>query len=209
MDAYKEFITLGYAELDTLGELDYLPYAAVDVTRVCFSELDYDPWDLLRAIRAEMTNTPLALTLAGQCLVSDRILSDDIVEAFVIKAVENGISEFRIYDPLNDPRNLQTAITAAKRCGAKVYAGMVYSKNSAYSPAFFAGYAAQLSALGADGIWLFSMSAIIPTRTACLPPSNSAPRKESRMSVARQEPVTLAPMQSTFASLCCLVIFAE
>lgn len=158
MDAYKEFITLGYAELDTLGELDYLPYAAVDVTRVCFSELDYDPWDLLRAIRAEMTNTPLALTLAGQCLVSDRILSDDIVEAFVSKAVENGISEFRIYDPLNDPRNLQTAITAAKRCGTKVYAGMVYSKKSAYSPAFFAGYAAQLSALGADGIWLFSMS---------------------------------------------------
>lgn len=158
MDAYKEFITLGYAELDTLGELNYLPYAVVDVTRVCFSELDYDPWDLLRAIRAEMTHTPLALTLAGQCLVSDRMLSDDIVEAFVSKAIGNGISEFRIYDPLNDPRNLQTAITAAKRCGAKVYAGMVYSKNSVYSPAFFAGYAAQLSALGADGIWLFSMS---------------------------------------------------
>ncbi len=158
MDAYKEYITLGYAELDMLGELNYLPYAAVDVTRVCFSELDFDPWDLLRAIRAEMTHTPLALTLAGQCLTSDRVMPDDVVEAFVTKAVENGISEFRIYDPLNDPRNLQTAITTAKRCGAKVYAGMVYSKISAYSPAFFAGYAAQLSALGTDGIWLFSMS---------------------------------------------------
>ncbi len=158
MDAFNEYTTLGYAELDTLGQLDCYHYVAIDVTRVCFSELDYDPWDLLRAIRAETANTPLSLTIAGQCLVSDRILSDDIVEAFVTRAVENGISEFRIYDPLNDPRNLQTAITAAKRCGVKVYAGMVYSKNPAYSPSFFAGYAAQLSALGADGIWLFSMS---------------------------------------------------
>ena len=158
MDEFKEYITLGYAELDTLGELNHLPYTAVDVTRVCFSELDFDPWELIRAIRAEMTLTPLALTLAGQCLVTDRVLPDDVVDLFVTQAVENGISEFRIYDPLNDPRNLQAAISAAKRNGAKVYAGMVYSKNPAYSPAFFAGYAAQLAALGADGIWLFSMS---------------------------------------------------
>ena len=158
MDEFKEYVTLGYAELDTLGELDHLPYRAVDVTRVCFSELDYDPWELLRAVRAEMTHAPLALTLAGQCLVADSVLADDVVDLFVTKAVENGISEFRIYDPLNDPRNLQVAITAAKRNGAKVYAGMVYAKNPAYSPAFFAGYAAQLAALGADGIWLFSMS---------------------------------------------------
>jgi pyruvate/oxaloacetate carboxyltransferase len=158
MDEYKEYISLGFSELDTLGQLDYMPYVAVDVTRVCFSELDYDPWELLRAIRSEMTHTPLALTLAGQCLVTDRILPDDVVDAFITRAVENGISEFRIYDPLNDPRNLQTAIAAAKRCGAKVSAGMVYAKNPAYSQAFFAAYAAQLSALGADGIWLFSMS---------------------------------------------------
>ena len=46
MDANKEYITLGYAELDTLGKLNYAPYAAVDVTRACFSELDYDPWEL-------------------------------------------------------------------------------------------------------------------------------------------------------------------
>ncbi len=158
MDEFKEYVSLGYAEFDKLGQPDYYPYVAVDLTRVCFSELDYDPWDLLRAVRAEMTHTPLALTLAGQCLISDRILSDDIVDAFVTRAVENGISEFRIYDPLNDPRNLQTAINAAKRSGARVYVGMVYAKNPAYSPAFFAGYAAQLAALGADGIWLFSMS---------------------------------------------------
>ena len=158
MDANKEYITLGYAELDTLGKLNYAPYAAVDVTRACFSELDYDPWELLRAVRAEMTNAPLALTLAGQCLVTDRVMPDDVVDMFVAKAIENGVSELRIYDPLNDPRNLQTAVAAAKRCGAKVYAGMVYSKNPAYSPAFFAGYASQLAALGADGIWLFSMS---------------------------------------------------
>ena len=158
MEEFREYITLGYAELDTLEALDYMPQVAIDITRVCFSKLDFDPWELIRAIRAQITHTPLALTLAGQCLVADRILPDDVVEAFVTQAVENGISEFRIYDPLNDPRNLQTAITAAKKSGAKVYAGMVYAKNSAYSPAFFAGYAAQLASLGADGIWLFSMS---------------------------------------------------
>ena len=158
MDEYIEYITLGYAELDRLGEVDCRPYAAVDVTRVCFSELDYDPWELIRAIRAQVTQAPLALTLAGQCLTGDRVQPDDVVEAFVAKSVENGISEFRIYDPLNDPRNLQTAISAAKKFGARVYAGMVYAKNSAYSPAFFAGYAAQLDALGADGVWLFSLS---------------------------------------------------
>ena len=158
MDEYIEYITLGYAELDRLGEVDCRPYAAVDVTRVCFSELDFDPWELIRAIRAQISGKPLVLTLSGQCLVADRAFADDVVEAFVTQAVENGIVEFRAYDPLNDPRNLQTAITAAKKNGAKVYAGMVYAKNPAYSPAFFAGYAAQLSALGADGIWLFSMS---------------------------------------------------
>ena len=158
MDAYKEYVTLGYAELDTLGELDMLPYVAVDVTRICFSALDYDPWELLRAVRAEMPHTPLALTLAGQCLTSDRVMADDVVESFVTRAVENGISEFRIYDPLNDPRNLQTAVSAAKKSGARVHAGMVFTKNPAYSPAFFAGYAAQLAALGADTVWLLSMS---------------------------------------------------
>ena len=158
MDAYKEYVTLGYAELDTLGEVDELPCAVLDITRVCFSELDYDPWELIRAIRAQISEKSLALTLAGQCLVTDRVLPDDVVEEFVAKVVENGISEFRIYDPLNDPRNLQTAINAAKKNGAKIYAGMVYSKNPAYSPAFFAGYAAQLAALGADGLWLLSLS---------------------------------------------------
>lgn len=158
MEEFREYITLGYTELDRLGEVDCRPYAAVDITCVCFSELDYDPWELIRAIRAQLTQAPLALTLAGQCLTGDRVQPDDVVEAFVAKSVENGISEFRIYDPLNDPRNLQTAISAAKKFGARVYAGMVYAKNSAYSPAFFAGYAAQLDALGADGVWLFSLS---------------------------------------------------
>ena len=125
MQEFKEYITLGYAELDTLDDIDRLPYASLDITQVCFSELDYDPWELIRAIRAQISEKPLALTLAGQCLVTDRVHPDDVVEAFVAKSVENGISEFRIYDPLNDPRNLQTAIKAAKRFGAKVYAGMV------------------------------------------------------------------------------------
>ena len=120
MEEFREYITLGYAELDRLGEVVRRPYAAVDVTRVCFSELDYDPWELIRAIRAQVTQAPLALTLAGQCLTGDRVQPDDVVEAFVAKSVENGISEFRIYDPLNDPRNLQTAISAAKKFGARV-----------------------------------------------------------------------------------------
>lgn len=158
MDSNKDYITLGYAELDALGELDLARHTAIDVNRVCFSELDYDPWDLLRAIKAEMADTPLALTIAGQCLISDRVMADDVVDLFVTEAFDNGIEVFRIFDPLNDPRNLQTAVSAAKRCGAKVYAGMVYAKNPAYSDAFFAGYAAQLAALGADAVWLFSMS---------------------------------------------------
>ncbi len=81
----------------------------------CMRFLDEDPWDRLRIIRKQMPNTKLQMLFRGQNMLGYRHYADDVVEYFVQKSVANGIDILRIFDALNDPRNLETAIQAAKR----------------------------------------------------------------------------------------------
>ena len=137
-------------EADELLEAD--GYRAIDVTDFCFGDLESDPWESLRTIRKLLPNARLALTLAGQCLVGHRHYSDEIVDAFIAAAVDSGIDTVRAYDALNDARNLESVTKAAKKYGASLVLGMVYSESPVHSVPYFAGYAAQLATMGADAL---------------------------------------------------------
>ena len=84
----------------------------------CIRFLDEDPWDRLRKLRAAMPNTKLQMLLRGQNLLGYRHYSDDVVDYFVKKSIDNGIDNIRIFDALNDLRNVETAVKATKAYGA-------------------------------------------------------------------------------------------
>ncbi len=154
MDKAKRILTL--TDVEELRDAD--GYYAINVTEFCFGDLDSDPWEALRAIRKLLPNSHLSLTLAGQCLVGHRHFSDEIVDAFVAAAVDNGIDTVMAYDPLNDARNLESVAKAAKKYGAALVLGMVYSESPVHSVPYFAGYAAQLAAMGADQLCIYAMN---------------------------------------------------
>lgn len=158
MDKNKQIRSLTPSDLSELEVIGGEGYYAVDVSRICFSELLCDPWEQLRRIKNSLRGTRLMLCLQGQSLLGDRIFADDTVDRFVERAVEKGIAVLRIYDALNDPRNLESPLKAAKRYGAHAEAAMVYTESPVHSVSYFAGYAAQLASMGADSLCICKMS---------------------------------------------------
>ncbi len=148
---------------EELSELDRAGYCAIDAwndktARDCLFSLDIDPWDHLTFLRANLKKTKLRVTLRGQALLGKDHFSDEIVEAFTAALAERHVDILRIYDALNDPRNLETPLKSAKKYGVNAEAAMIYAESPVYSPAFFAGYAAQLAAMGADSIAICSLT---------------------------------------------------
>ncbi len=154
MDKSKRVLMLPH----DFDEKDIRGYRAIDVTEYCFGELDSDPWETMRILRRLMPGEKLRLTFAGQALLGSRHYSDDTVDAFVAAAVENGIDTFRVYDALNDSRNLTAPFAAVKKYGAKLEAAAVYAENSVHSIPFFAGYAALLASMGADTVSVIGLN---------------------------------------------------
>ncbi|MBP7331605.1 MAG: pyruvate carboxylase subunit B, partial [Firmicutes bacterium] len=114
--------------------------------------LNEDPWERLRQLKKMIRSTPLQMMIRGQSLVGYQQYPDDVVEAYIAKSVENGISIIRIYDALNDIRNLETAIHAAKKAGAHVQAAMVYTVSPIHTNRHYTDLARQLAEMGADSI---------------------------------------------------------
>ncbi len=142
-------------DADRISELDRAGYHAVDAWNQktvfeCLFSLNIDPWDYLGYLRRSFVKTKLRVTLCGQALLGGSHFSDEITEAFIAALSERNVDVIRVYDALNDPRNLETCIKTAKKYGACAEAAMIYAESLVYSPAFFAGYAAQLAAMGAD-----------------------------------------------------------
>jgi len=127
----------------------------------CLRFLNEDPWQRLRTIRDHVKNTKLQMLFRGQNILGYRHYSDDVVEYFVQKCVANGIDIIRIFDALNDPRNLKTAIDATKREGGHVQAAISYTTGPVYSNKYFAEYAKQLEEMGADSICIKDMSGLL------------------------------------------------
>ena len=133
----------------------------------CIRFLDEDPWERLRILRKEMPNTKLQMLFRGQNMLGYRHYADDAVEYFVQKSVANGIDILRIFDALNDPRNLQTAIKAANKEGAHVQGCISYTLSPVQDNAYFAKDAKTLEELGANSICIKDMAGLLtPTSTA-------------------------------------------
>ncbi len=127
----------------------------------CIRFLDEDPWERLRVIRKNMPNTKLQMLFRGQNMLGYRHYADDAVEYFVQKSVDNGIDIIRIFDALNDIRNLETAIKATKKMGAHMQAAISYTTSPVHNVDYFVNYAKQLEGAGADSICIKDMAGLI------------------------------------------------
>ena len=127
----------------------------------CLRYLDEDPWERLRALRKRLKNTPLQMLLRGQNLVGYHHYPDDVVEAFVTHAVTEGIDIIRIFDALNDVRNMAKAMEAAKRAGAHVQACVVYTLSPVHNSNHYVSTAKTLEQMGADSICVKDMAGLL------------------------------------------------
>ncbi|MBQ8248530.1 MAG: oxaloacetate decarboxylase subunit alpha [Clostridia bacterium] len=127
----------------------------------CMRFLNEDPWERLRKIRAAVKNTKLQMLFRGQNILGYRHYADDVVEYFVQKSIANGIDILRIFDALNDPRNLKTAIKATKKEGGHVQAAISYTTGPVYTTEYYTKYARQLAEMGADSICIKDMAGLL------------------------------------------------
>lgn len=128
--------------------------------------LDENPWDRIRVIKKHVRKTPLQMLLRGQNLVGYRHYSDDIVRRFIFHAKECGIDIFRIFDALNDTRNLEVAIKATKEAGGHVQAAVCYTISPIHTLEHYVETALELVDMGADSICIKDMAALLaPYRT--------------------------------------------
>ncbi|MBQ0110732.1 MAG: oxaloacetate decarboxylase subunit alpha [Oscillospiraceae bacterium] len=127
----------------------------------CLRYLDEDPWERLRTIRKNCPNTKLQMLFRGQNMLGYRHYADDVVEYFVQKSVANGIDIIRIFDALNDYRNLETAIKACKKENAHLQAAISYTTGPVFGDEYFAKYAKTLEEAGADSICIKDMAGLL------------------------------------------------
>ncbi len=133
---------------------------------VCLRFLKEDPWERLRKFKEVAPNTKLEMLLRGQNVVGYRHYPDDVVEAFVEKAAENGIDVFRIFDALNDVRNMETAIKTAKKVGKIVKGVLSYTISPVHTIDYFVNIAKQLKDLGTDIISIKDQAGILSPKVA-------------------------------------------
>ncbi len=127
----------------------------------CLRFLNEDPWDRLRKIKDKAKNTPLQMLFRGQNILGYRHYADDVVEYFVQKSIANGINIIRIFDALNDVRNLQTAINATKKEGGHVQAAISYTISPVHNIPFFVNLAKEYENCGADSICIKDMAGLL------------------------------------------------
>lgn len=127
----------------------------------CIRFLDEDPWERLRILRKEMPNTKLQMLFRGQNMLGYRHYADDLVEYFVQKSIANGIDIIRIFDALNDIRNLETAIKAAKKEQGHAQVAISYTTGDVFTHEYYMNYAKQIESAGADSICIKDMAALL------------------------------------------------
>ncbi|WP_135613116.1 sodium-extruding oxaloacetate decarboxylase subunit alpha [Methanococcoides sp. AM1] len=132
----------------------------------CIRYLNEDPWERLRELKKQMVNTPAQMLLRGQNLVGYRHYSDDVVEKFVTKAHENGIDIFRIFDAVNDIRNMEKSITVAKNVGANVQGTISYTISPVHTVEKYVEFAKELADLDCDSICIKDMAGLLAPHEA-------------------------------------------
>ena len=127
----------------------------------CIRFLNEDPWERLRTFKDNLSKTPIQMLLRGQNLVGYKHYADDMVESFVEKSYENGVDVFRIFDALNDVRNMETAIKSAKDQGAYVLGTISYTISPVHTIESYVDFAGKLAELECDAITIKDMAGLI------------------------------------------------
>jgi len=127
----------------------------------CVRFLKEDPWERLRKLKDALPNTRLQMLLRGQNLLGYRHYADDVVEAFVQKAADNGMDVFRIFDALNDVRNLETAMAAVKKSGKHAQGTLCYTTSPVHDEQMYVDMAKQLRDMGADSLVIKDMAGLL------------------------------------------------
>ncbi|WP_394181209.1 sodium-extruding oxaloacetate decarboxylase subunit alpha [Marinomonas posidonica] len=127
----------------------------------CIRFIGEDPWDRIRELKKAMPKTPQQMLLRGQNLLGYRHYADDVVAKFVERAAANGVDVFRIFDAMNDPRNLEQAIKSVKEMGKHAQGTISYTKSPVHTTKNWVDYAKTLEDMGADSIAIKDMSGIL------------------------------------------------
>lgn len=156
--------------LPILKTMDQAGYHALEMWGgatfdACLRFLNEDPWERLRAIRKEVKKTKLQMLLRGQNLLGYKNYADDVVADFVTKSVENGIDILRLFDALNDVRNLETAIRATKAAGGHCQTAISYTTSQIHTVDYFVDLAHKMANLGADSICIKDMAGVLTPQT--------------------------------------------
>ena len=148
------------AELDSVGywSLEMWGGATFDS---CLRFLKEDPWERLRSLRKAMPNTKLQMLLRGQNILGYKHYADDVVDEFVKKSIENGIDVLRIFDALNDTRNMKKAIDATIKYGGHVEACICYTTSPVHTREYFVNLALELESMGANTICIKDMACLL------------------------------------------------
>jgi oxaloacetate decarboxylase (Na+ extruding) subunit alpha len=132
----------------------------------CIRYLGEDPWERIRELKKAMPNTRQQMLLRGQNLLGYRHYADDVVEKFVERAAFNGVDVFRVFDAMNDPRNLQTALKAVKQVGKHAQGTISYTTSPVHTLEMWVDLAKQIEDMGADSVAIKDMAGILTPYTA-------------------------------------------
>jgi len=168
-DAHQSLLATRMRTEDMLpicDKLDRVGYWSLEVWGgatfdACVRFLKEDPWEPLRQLKAALPNTRLQMLLRGQNLLGYRHYSDDVVEAFCARAAENGIDVFRIFDAMNDVRNLETAIRAVKKSGKHAQGTIAYTTSPVHTVELFVEQARAMRDMGVDSIAIKDMAGLL------------------------------------------------
>jgi pyruvate carboxylase subunit B len=153
LPAAERLDAVGYRSLEVWGGATF---------DVCLRFLREDPWERLNSLKKAMPKTPLQMLLRGQNLVGYRHYADDVVEKFVAQSARWGIDIFRVFDALNDPRNMETALRAVKKTGARAQATICYTTSPVHTLESFVALGKRLAALEADELCVKDMGGFMP-----------------------------------------------
>ena len=168
-DAHQSLLATRFRLEDMLpiaSELDKVGFWSVETWGgatfdACIRYLGEDPWERIRELKKAMPNTPQQMLLRGQNILGYRHYADDVVDAFVERAAINGVDVFRVFDAMNDARNLQTAMAAVKRVGKHAQGTLSYTLSPVHTLDMWVDMGRRLEDMGADSIAIKDMAGLL------------------------------------------------
>jgi len=157
--------------LSALKEIDQAGYYAIEIWGgatfdACLRFLDEDPWERLRAAKKICKHTKLQMLFRGQNILGYRHYADDVVDKFVEKSIKNGIDVIRIFDALNDIRNLEAAVKATKKYGGECQIALSYTTSPVHTVSYYVELAKKVESLGADSLCIKDMAGVMLPKDA-------------------------------------------